>query len=76
MPPASSRAQAVPARLSPHPGQGICEDGGGVAVAGVASKRSSSPALCTVATPVFLDSVKIKHQPDRIYYNIVPAFIR
>jgi hypothetical protein len=31
-------------------GQGICEDGGSVAVAGVAPKRRSSPALCTTAT--------------------------
>ncbi len=29
------------------------EDGSGVAVAGVAPRRRSSPALCTAATPVF-----------------------
>ena len=33
--------------------QRVCEDGGGVAVAGVAPKRRSSPALCTAATPGF-----------------------
>ena len=42
---------APPTRLHRSPGQRVNEDVSGVAVAGVAPKRRSSPALCTAAAP-------------------------
>jgi len=44
---------APPARLLRSPGPRVSEDVSGVAVAGVAPKRRSSPALCTAAASVF-----------------------
>ena len=49
------------------PGQGICEDGGGVAVAGVAPKRRSLPALCTAASrppPALAVVIALRVAPD------------